>query len=135
MGARKVKMHRGKPYIGMPLMSFVLISILYSCGPAASNDPVTIGGEQSTLESPSRAGKAMPVASTSDLPDGIQSALKDPNPEVRLKALEKWIEQHPSDVGLAMSVINDPDERIRAKAMQVIERAWQTEQRAIQNMR
>jgi len=119
----------------MPLIRSLLISILFGCGPAASNDPVDIGGEQSTLESPSRAGKAMPVASTSDLPDGMQSALKDPNPEVRLKALEKWIEQHPSDVGLAMSVINDPDERIRAKAMQVIERAWATELRTIQNMR
>ena len=116
-------------------MSSALISILSGCGPAASNDPVAIGAEQSTIASTSREGTAMPVASTSDLPDWLQSALKDPNPEVRLKALEKWIEQHQSDVGLAMLVINDPDERVRAKAMQVIERAWQTEQRAIQNMK
>ena len=118
----------------MPLMSSVLTSILYGCGAAASNDPVTIGGDQSTLQSTSREDKAIPVASTSDLPDWMQSALKDPNPEVRLKAVEKWIEQHQSDVALAMLVINDPDERIRAKAMQVIERTWQTEQRTIQNM-
>src|SRR5215831_5643399 len=135
VGARKVKIRRGKPYTGMPLLRSVLISILFGCGPAASNDPVAIGGEQSTIASPSGAGTAMPVASTSDLPDWIQSALKDPNPEVRLKALEKWIEQHQSGVGVAVLVINDPDERVRAKAMQVIERAWQIEQRAIQNMR
>ena len=77
----------------------------------------------------------MAAVSSSDLPDWIQSALKDPNPEVRLKALEKWIQQNQSGVGPAMLVINDPDERVRAKAMQVIERAWATEQRAIQNMR
>ena len=135
VGAIKVKRHRGRPYTGMPLMSSALISIFYGCGPAASNDPVAIGGEQSTLESTSRDGKVMPVASTSDLPDWMQSALKDPNPEVRLKALEEWIEQHPSDVDLAMFVINDPDGRVRAKAMQVIERAWQTEQRTVQKMR
>ena len=116
-------------------MSSVLISILYGCGPAASNDPVAVGAEQSTIESTSGEGTARPVASTSDLPDWMQSALKDPNPDVRLKALEKWIEQHQSDVGLAMLVINDPDERIRAKAMQVIERAWQTEERTIQHMK
>src|SRR5262245_66560395 len=104
----------------MPLMRYLLISILFGCGPAASNDPGAIGGEQSTIASPSGAGTAMPVASTSDLPDWIQSALKDPNPEVRLKALEKWIEQHPSDVSLAMLVITDADERVRAEAMQVI---------------
>jgi len=119
----------------MPLIRSLLISILFGCGPAASNDPVAIGGEQSTIASPSGAGTVMPVASTSDLPDWMQSALKDPNPEVRLKALEKWLEQHQSDVGLAMLVINDPDERVRAKAMQVIERAWQTEQRTIENMK
>ena len=77
----------------------------------------------------------MPIASTSDLPDWMQSALRDPNPEVRLKALEQWIEQNQNDVGLAMLVINDPDERIRTKAMQVIERAWETEQRTIQKLR
>ncbi len=77
----------------------------------------------------------MAVASRSDLPDWMQSALQDPNPEVRLNALEEWIEQHQIDVDLAMLVINDPDERIRAKAMQVIELAWQTEQRTIQKIR
>ena len=135
MGAGKVNIHRGRPYTGMPLMSAVLIPILYGCGPAASNDPVAVGAEQSTIESTSGEGIARPLASTSDLPDWMQSALKDPNSEVRLKALEKWIEQHHSDVGLAMLVINDPDDRIRAKAMQVIERAWQTEQRTIQHMK
>ena len=130
--ALKVKIHRGRLYIDVPLMSSVLTSILYGCGPAASNDPVTIGGEQSMLESTSREDKAIPVAS--DLPDWMQSALKDPNPEVRLQAVEKWIEQNQSDVGFAMLVINDPDERIRSKAMQVVERTWQTEQRTIQNM-
>jgi hypothetical protein len=132
--ALKVKIYRGRLYIDVPLMSSVLTSILYGCGPAASNDPVTIGGEQSMLESTSREDKVIPIASMSDLPDWMQSALKDPNPEVRLQAVEKWIEQNQSDVGFAMLLINDPDERIRAKAMQVVERTWQTEQRTIQNM-
>src|SRR5262249_48929802 len=133
--ARKVKRHCGRPHTGMPLMGSVLISILYGCGPAASNNPVAIGSEQSTIASPSGQGKAMPVASSSDLPEWMQSALKDPDPEVRLKALEKWFEHNQSGVGPAMLVINDPDERVRAKAMLIIERAWATEQRAIQNMR
>jgi hypothetical protein len=54
---------------------------------------------------------------------------------LELKALETWIEKNQCDVGLAMLVINDPDERVRAKAMQVIERVWQTEQQTIQDMR
>ena len=77
----------------------------------------------------------MHVASSSDLPEWMQSALKDPDPEVRLKVLEKWIEQNESGIGPAMLVINDPDARVRAKAMQVIERAWAIEQRTIQNLR
>jgi len=52
-----------------------------------------------------------------------------------VKALEKWIEEKRVGVGPAMLVIDDPDERVRAKAMQLIERDWATEQRAIQNMR
>ena len=64
---------------------------------------------------------------SSDLPEWMQSALKDRDPKVRLKALEKWIEQNQIGVGPAMPVINDPDERVRAKAMQVIERAWASE--------
>src|SRR5215510_14717630 len=116
-------------------MSFVLISILYDCLTAASNDPVAIGNEQSTIASPSGQDKTMPLGSTSDLPDWMQSALKHPDPEVRLKALERWIEQNQSNIGPAILVINDPDDRVRAKAMQLIERAWATEQRAIQNIR
>jgi hypothetical protein len=135
VGAIKVKRHRGRPYTGMPLMSSVLISILYGCAPAASNAPIAMGSERLTIASPSGEGKAMHVASSSDLPEWMQSALKDPDPEVRLKVLEKWIEQNESGIGPAMLVINDPDARVRAKAMQVIERAWATEQRAIQNMR
>jgi hypothetical protein len=127
-GAGKVKRQRGRRYTGMPLLSSVLTTILYGCGPAASNDPLTIA-------SPSEQDNSIPVASTSDLPEWMQSALKDPDPQVRLKALEKWIEQNQNGVGPAMLVINDPDERVRAKAMQIIERAWATEQRTIQNIR
>ena len=135
VGARKVKRHRCRPYTGMPLMSSVLISILYGCGPAASNDPVAIGNEQSTIASASGQDETLPVASTSNLPDWMQSAVKHPDPEVRLKALESWIEQNQSGIGPAMLLINDPDEGVRAKAMQLIERASATEQRTIQNMR
>src|SRR5215831_13729733 len=146
ISARKVKWHRGGPYRGMVLMSSVLISILYGCGPAASKNhfsspgqirPVPFGREQSTMALPAGQGReeAVPVASTSNLPDWMQAALKHPDPEVRLKALEKWIEEKRAGVGPAMMVIDDPDERVRAKAMQLIERDWATEQRAIQNMR
>ena|SRR5215831_2881877 len=132
---QEAKKHHPRSYTDMRLVCSALISVLYGCGSAASNDRVAIGSEQSTIAAQSGQDKAIPVASTSDLPDWMQSALKDPNPDVRLKALEKWIEAKQSGVGPAMLVIDDPDQRVRAKALQLIERAWATEQRAIQNMR
>lgn len=135
LGTGKVKTHRGRAYKGMPLSSSVLISILYGCGPTTLNDSATIAGEPSTAELIAGESKAMPIVSTSGLPHWAQSALKDPNPEVRLKVLEKLLEHNTSDVGLAMLVLNDPDERVRGKAMEVIERASQSEERTIQNIR
>jgi hypothetical protein len=94
--------------------------------------PVAIGCELvSSTVNPCTPTAAQEVR----VPDWMQSALKHPDPEVRLKALEKWIEQNQVGVGPALLAMNDPDDRIRAKALQLIERDWATEQMAIQNMR
>jgi HEAT repeat protein len=68
------------------------------------------------------------------VPDWMQAALKHPDANVRLQALERWVQQgRQSGVEPLMSPLNDPDERVRTRALQLIEQNWVAEQTASSN--
>ena len=68
------------------------------------------------------------------VPDWIATALQSPNVQVRLRALDAWVQQgRTGSVDLLMFAFNDPDERVRTWALQLIEQDWLAEQAALAN--
>ncbi len=71
---------------------------------------------------------------TGAVPDWMQRTLTDPDAQVRLQALDTWMEQgRQSGVTPLLAVLNDPDERVRTRALQLIEQDWVAEQTASSN--
>ena len=89
------------PHTVVEVMSCVLMSILCGCGPGPSGE----------------------VA-----PDRIARALQSPDVQVRLRALDAWVQQgRTGSVDPVMLALNDPDEHVRTWALQLIEQDWLTE--------
>ena len=89
------------PHTVVGVMSCVLMSILCGCGPGPSGE----------VE-----------------PDRIATALQSPDVQVRLRALDAWVQQgRTGSVDLLMFAFNDPDDRVRTWALQLIEKDWQAE--------
>src|SRR4029453_8927092 len=87
------------------VMSCVLVSILCGCGPGPSGE----------------------VAH-----DRIATALQSPDWQVRLRALDAWVQQgRTGSFDPLMLAFNDPDERVRKWALQLIEQDWQAELAAL----
>ena len=86
------------PHTVVGVMSCVLMSILCGCGPGPSGE----------------------VA-----PDRIATALQSPDVQVRLRALDAWVQQgRTGSVDPVMLALKDPDERVRTWALQLIEQDW-----------
>jgi hypothetical protein len=60
----------------------------------------------------------------------MKTALTHPDAEVRLQALDQWIERRQPGVAPMMLALNDPDERVRKRALVLIEEDWRREQAA-----
>lgn len=59
------------------------------------------------------------------VPAWIAKELDSPNVHVRLQALDRWVQQgHTGSVDPLMLALNDPDERVRTRALQLIEQDW-----------
>lgn len=54
--------------------------------------------------------------------------LASPDVQVRLKAAETWGQQRQSRIDPLMLALNDPDERVRARALELLEQDWVYEQ-------
>ncbi|WP_053378804.1 HEAT repeat domain-containing protein [Nitrospira moscoviensis] len=66
--------------------------------------------------------------------DWMAQALASPDVQVRLNALETWArEGERSAVDPLMLALNDPDTRVRERAMQLIEQDWLAEQALLSN--
>ncbi len=66
---------------------------------------------------------------TLTVPDWMQRAVTHPDVNIRLQALDTWMEQGRSQgMGPVMAALNDPDERVRSRALQLIEQDWAVEQ-------
>lgn len=96
-------------------------------GPPPRNDQITPAASPAPLaasRSPTGHGEARP-AETVAVPDWMSVALASPDVRVRLQALDRWEQQ--ASTGLVAPLIvalNDDDERVRAKALKLIEQDW-----------
>jgi len=94
------------------LMSRVLVFILCGCGPDPSDEP---------------GAPPSPV-----VPDCIATALRSSDVQVRLRALDAWVQEgRTGSVDALMLALNDPDERVHTWALQLIERDWLAELAAL----
>jgi hypothetical protein len=123
-------------------------------GPGASSDPdvhgstgrapadsryatpgLGVGPAQEAAGGPAAAQSAASASVTPPVPvpDWMQRALTHPDAQVRLTALDTWVEQgRQSGVTPLLSALTDPDERVRDRALQLIEQDWAAEQAASQ---
>lgn len=59
------------------------------------------------------------------MPDWIATALTSPDVQVRLQALDRWVQQgQTGSVDPLMLALSDPDERVQARALAFIEQDW-----------
>ena len=66
------------------------------------------------------------------VPDWIMTALQSPDAQMRLRALDAWAQEGGTGlVDPVMLAFNDPDERVRTWALQLIEKDWQDELAAL----
>ena len=87
------------------VLSCVLVCILCGCGP----------GPSGVVE-----------------PDRTATALQSRDVQVRLRALDAWVQQGRSgSVDPLIHALNDPDERVRTWALKLIEQDWLAELAAL----
>ena len=56
-----------------------------------------------------------------ELPTGLAAALHDPDPRVRIRALEAWAQHPGEDLNPVTYALVDPDESVRARAQELLE--------------
>jgi hypothetical protein len=127
---------------GLVLLAVWWLAVGVGCGPGSPDAPgiptATTSGpvEDQRGVIPASPPAIVPSASTSSLPtpppeqklvvpEWIAAALKSPDVQVRLLALDRWVQQGQTGaVDPLMVALNDPDERVRTRALQLIEQDW-----------
>lgn len=113
------------------LLAPVLLTGLSACGPAPSDDASSLEPRASVAGHEARSERGLAPAHQPDhleLPDWIATALASPDVPVRLHALEQWAQQGPTaPLDPLVVALEDEDERVRAKAMELIEQNWAAE--------
>jgi len=132
---------------GVVLLAVWWLVGVVGCGPGASGEPgmptaATSGPvEDHRSVIPASPPAVVPSASPPSLPpppeqklvvpDWIATALNSPDAQVRLQALDRWVQQgRKGSVDPLMLALNDSDERVRMRALQLIEQDWAQAQEA-----
>jgi hypothetical protein len=134
------------------LLGLMFLAGLSGCGPASPGDPVN-GESHAAMAGPSSSeqapvsGSAPTTQATSPrsfapgltpadhdearpaeplvVPAWMATALKSPDVNVRLHALDRWGEQAPAgSVDPLLLAMEDEDERVQARALALIEQDW-----------
>lgn len=96
-------------------------------GPSARQTITTPGGKSGPLDaglSPVDHDEARPAAPLV-VPAWMATALASPDVAVRLQALERWVQQgQTGSVDPLMLALTDPDNRVQARALALIEEDW-----------
>lgn len=122
------------------LLGLMVLAGLAGCGPAPSDnaprlepraDPVTPVASPATLtygRSLDAQVEARP-AEILDEPDWLSTALMPPDVRVRLQALDRWEQEGPTaSIDPLIAALDDEDEDVETKAMEILERDWDIEQ-------
>lgn len=133
----------------MRAMLFLAVSLLVGlggCGPGVSSESSAsppsghspVAATTITLNPSTEADGYRPVAAATPapgieqnriVPDWMQTALTHPDATVRLQAVERW--GHSAPVGAVEPLLHalvDPDERVQARALELIVQDWVAEQ-------
>lgn len=125
------------------LLGLMVLAGLTGCGPGEPNTPpVPLSGPGDSQRglvaspSPTSGPRSAPPAVATVLPAPplvvpawMATALASPDVAVRLQALDRWGQQgRIGSVDPLMLALNDPDERVRTRALALIEQDWRAEQ-------
>ena len=128
-------------------MGLAVLAMLAACGPEASHDPAVppasvTRAARAQLGAPAEhsletlASSVASPSMTASVPKPVVPAwmakeLDSPDVRVRLRALDRWAQQgRRGSVDPLMLALNDADEQVRARALQLIEQDWMAEQAA-----
>ena len=97
--------------------------------PEASPAPLASPLASRNEPSPDTNGEPVPLPEHLVLPEWIAQALDSPDVRVRLKALDRWAQQGPTaPLDPLVVALDDDDNQVRERAMELFERAWAAEQ-------
>ena len=99
--------------------------------PSVSNNPFTPAAFPASNYSPAPAAQEepTPLPEYLDLPSWIAQALDSPEVSVRLQALDTWAQQgDQAPLDPLVVALDDDDDDVRTKAMEIIEQQWATEE-------
>lgn len=120
-----------------------LILSQFNCGPGSAGDPATFAtttthepdseaslhGDQYTSVSHSSIQGGARSAQPVRIPMWMTQALASPDVQARLAGLETWVRRNGRGaIDPLMLASNDPDERVRNRALQLIGEDWIAEQ-------
>lgn len=101
------------------------VSLVSVNGTGSASGTVTVPGGDSPHAMPVRSSETGHPADGLVVPEWMAQKLNSPNVRVRLQALETWAQSAPPGAVDPLRVaFEDPDERVRALAQQLIEQDW-----------
>jgi hypothetical protein len=93
-------------------------------GTPAASPALLASGRSPEAHVEAHPGEPLPV-----VPDWMGTALRSPEVRVRLQALDRWEQQAPTgSIDPVIAALNDEDEEVQTKAIEILERHWETEQ-------
>ena len=97
--------------------------------PTLRTDPAaSLGNETGAVRASSDSAN---LGDTAVVPVWAAKELNSPDARIRLRALETWVQSAPPGaVDLLLLAYEDKDERVRARAMELVEQAWAREAEA-----
>jgi hypothetical protein len=99
--------------------------------PAASPVPLAAFPASNYVPAPASQEEPAPLPEYLDLPSWIAQALDAPEVSVRLQALDTWSQQGAqTPLDPLVVALDDEDDDVRTKAMEIIEQQWEMEQEA-----
>ncbi len=101
--------------------------------PSAHNYPFTPAAFPASnyVSAPAAQDEPAPLPEYLDLPSWIAQALDAPEVSVRLQALDTWAQQGAqAPLDPLVVALDDEDDDVRTKAMEIIEQQWEIEQEA-----
>ena len=115
------------------LLGLLVLAGPSGCGPASPGDPSNVG-PRAAVGGPDRgreaggAGRASEGIAPPSVPVWMAKDLDSPEVPGRLRALEPWAQQpRTGSVDPLLRAVDDPDERVRAKAFALLDDDWARE--------